>query len=311
MAQATDYSLANQSGANFRAELNTILAASVSQNSGSTAPTTIYAFQFWIDTGVSPALLKIRNSANSAWITVGDVTAANLGLLTSATAASTYAPIASPTFTGTVTIPAGASISGFLTSATAASTYLALAGGTLTGDVTLNAQSDLRFADLDSSNWVALQAPSSISSNYTLTLPAADGTSNQALTTNGSGALAFSSVALLATAQAFSAAQRGSVVALTDGATITPDFSLGNNYSVTLGGSRTLANPTNLTAGQSGVIVVTQDGTGSRTLAFGANWKFPGGTAPTLTTTAAAVDVLAYYVESSSRITARVASDVK
>jgi hypothetical protein len=198
MAQATDYSLANQSGANFRSELNTILAASVSQNSGSTAPTTTYAFQFWIDTGVSPALLKIRNSANSAWITVGDVTAANLGLLTAATAASTYAPIASPTFTGTVTIPAGASISGFLTSATAASTYLALAGGTLTGDVTLNAQSDLRFADLDSSNWVALQAPSSISSNYTLTLPAADGTSNQALTTNGSGALSWASYLPLA-----------------------------------------------------------------------------------------------------------------
>jgi hypothetical protein len=112
-------------------------------------------------------------------------------------------------------------------------------------------------------------------------------------------------------AQSFTAAQRGTVVALTDGATITPDFAAGNNFSVTLGGSRTLANPTNLTAGQSGVIVVTQDGTGGRTLAFGGNWKFPGGTAPTLTTTAAAVDVIAYYVESASRITARVVGDVK
>jgi hypothetical protein len=111
--------------------------------------------------------------------------------------------------------------------------------------------------------------------------------------------------------QSFTAAQRGTIVALTDGATITPDFAAGNNFSVTLGGSRTLANPTNLTAGQSGVIVVTQDGTGGRTLAFGSNWKFPGGTAPTLTTTAAAVDVIAYYVESSSRITARLVGDVK
>jgi hypothetical protein len=109
----------------------------------------------------------------------------------------------------------------------------------------------------------------------------------------------------------FTAAQRGTVVALTDGATITPDFALGNNFSVTLGGNRTLANPTNLTAGQSGVIVITQDGTGSRTLAYGSNFKFPGGTAPTLTTTAAAVDVLAYYCESSSRITARLVADVK
>ena len=112
-------------------------------------------------------------------------------------------------------------------------------------------------------------------------------------------------------AQSFTAAQRGTVVALTDGATITPDFALGNNFSVTLGGNRTLANPSNLTAGQGGVIVVTQDGTGGRTLAFGSNWKFPGGTAPTLTTTTAAVDVIAYYVESASRITARVVGDTK
>jgi hypothetical protein len=113
------------------------------------------------------------------------------------------------------------------------------------------------------------------------------------------------------TAQSFSAAQRGTITALTDGATITPDFAVANNFSVTLGGNRTLANPTNLTAGQSGVIVITQDGTGSRTLAYGSYFKFPAGTAPTLTTTAASVDVLAYYVESATRITARLVADVK
>ncbi len=111
--------------------------------------------------------------------------------------------------------------------------------------------------------------------------------------------------------QSFTKAQRGTIVALTDGATITADMSLANNFSVTLGGNRTLANPTNLTAGQSGVIVITQDGTGSRTLAFGSQWKFANGTAPSLTTTASAVDVLAYYVESSTRITARLIGDVK
>lgn len=111
--------------------------------------------------------------------------------------------------------------------------------------------------------------------------------------------------------QSFSVAQRGSITALTDGSSITPDFAAANNFSVTLGGSRTLANPTNITAGQSGVIVITQDGTGSRTLAYGSYFKFAGGTAPTLTTTAAAVDVLAYYVESSTRITAKLISDVK
>lgn len=111
--------------------------------------------------------------------------------------------------------------------------------------------------------------------------------------------------------QSFSVAQRGTVSALTDGATITPDFAAANNFSLTIGGNRTLANPTNLTAGQSGIIVITQDGTGSRTLAYGSYFKFSNGTAPTLTTTASAVDVLAYYVESSTRITAKLVSDVK
>jgi hypothetical protein len=111
-------------------------------------------------------------------------------------------------------------------------------------------------------------------------------------------------------AQTFSKAQRGAITALTDGATITPDFSAANNFSVTLGGNRTLANPTNITAGQSGIIVITQDGTGSRTLAFGSNWKFPNGTAPTLTTTASKVDVLAYYCESASRISAQLLTNL-
>jgi hypothetical protein len=101
------------------------------------------------------------------------------------------------------------------------------------------------------------------------------------------------------------------VSALTDGATITPDLNDANNFSVTLGGNRTLANPSNITAGQSGIITITQDGTGSQTLAYGSYWMFEGGTAPTLTTTASAVDLLVYYVESATRITAKLIKDTK
>jgi hypothetical protein len=111
--------------------------------------------------------------------------------------------------------------------------------------------------------------------------------------------------------QAFSAAQRGTYVTLTDAATIATDLSLGNNFQVTLGGNRTLGAPTNVVAGQSGIIRVVQDGTGSRTLAYNSVWKFPGGTAPTLTTTANAVDLLAYHVESATRIAVRFIGDVK
>lgn len=64
-------------------------------------------------------------------------------------------------------------------------------GGTITGDLTLNAQSDLRLADADSSNWVALQAPVTVASNITLTVPSTVGTADQTLVTDGTGVLSF------------------------------------------------------------------------------------------------------------------------
>jgi hypothetical protein len=103
----------------------------------------------------------------------------------------------------------------------------------------------------------------------------------------------------------------GAITALTDAATITPDLNASNNFSVTLAGNRTLANPTNITAGQSGSIFVTQDGTGSRTLAYGSYFKFVAGTAPVLSTAAAAIDRIDYVVKSSTAIHAVASLDVK
>jgi hypothetical protein len=70
-----------------------------------------------------------------------------------------------------------------------AAAALPKSGGAMTGDITLNAQSDVRFADADSSNWVAFQAPATVTNNVTWTLPAADGSADQVLKTDGSGAL--------------------------------------------------------------------------------------------------------------------------
>lgn len=89
----------------------------------------------------------------------------------------------------------GVSFNGTADITVADSTKLPLAGGTMTGDLTLNAQSDLRFADSDSSNWVAFQAPATVASNVTWTLPNADGSPNQVLKTDGSGALGWSTIA--------------------------------------------------------------------------------------------------------------------
>lgn len=104
-------------------------------------------------------------------------------------------------------------------------------------------------------------------------------------------------------AQTYSGAKRGAVVALTSSAaSVAVNLAQANNYSHTLTENTTLAAPTNASAGQSGVIVFTQDATTARTLGFNSFWKFPGGTVPTLSTTLGAVDVLSYYVVGSFAI---------
>jgi hypothetical protein len=123
--------------------------------------------------------------------------------------------------------------------------------------------------------------------------------------------LGLGSAALTDTVQTFTASQIGEVTGLTDGASIATNLALSNNFSATLAGNRTLANPTNVVAGQSGSIFITQDGTGSRTLAYGGYFKFVGGTAPVLSTAAASVDRIDYVVASATQIHAVVSLDVK
>ena len=101
------------------------------------------------------------------------------------------------------------------------------------------------------------------------------------------------------------------ITALSDGATITIDMATACHHSVTLGGNRTLAAPSNQVVGQAGSIFITQDGSGSRTAAFNAAFKFVGGTAPTLTTGAGLTDRIDYIIKSSNVIHCAVSLDVK
>lgn len=94
MAQA-DGIVQNDTGSNVRSDINNNFAACFTNNSGASEPSTTYAYMWYADT--ANGLLKIRNSGNTAFLTVGDLNTTNLGL----------APQASPTFTGNVTIPAG------------------------------------------------------------------------------------------------------------------------------------------------------------------------------------------------------------
>lgn len=99
-------------------------------------------------------------------------------------------------------------------------------------------------------------------------------------------------------------ATSGNITTLTSSASITIAMSDSNNYKVTLAHNATFNNPTSITAGQTGAIFITQDGTGSRTASWGSYWDFTGGTAPTLSTTAGAVDRIDYVVLDSTNIQA-------
>jgi len=97
----------------------------------------------------------------------------------------------------------------------------------------------------------------------------------------------------------------GAIGTLVDGANIAVDLAAFNNYSVTLNGNRNIDNPTGLVAGQSGVIYLSQNSTGGQAPTWGSYWKFPGNTAPTLTTSASAVDAVVYSVRTTTSITAQ------
>ena len=99
------------------------------------------------------------------------------------------------------------------------------------------------------------------------------------------------------------------IVSLTDAASVSISFANGQNFHLTLAGNRTLANPDTCVPGQVGSIFIVQDGTGSRTLSYAANWEFPAATAPTLSTSAAACDRLDYIVRTSTAVQAIVSKE--
>jgi hypothetical protein len=131
------------------------------------------------------------------------------------------------------------------------------------------------------------------------------------------GAATFSSAATFNASVTFnsavqvSGAAKGTIITLTDGASVIVSMAKANTFVVTLGGNRTLGFPSPIPPGQSGMIYIYQDGTGSRTLAYTSCWRFAGGSTPTLTTTSASCDMLAYSVRTSAAIDAALVADLK
>jgi len=115
----------------------------------------------------------------------------------------------------------------------------------------------------------------------------------------------------------FTAAQRYNKVSVINAGgdgygsqTVTLNFANNNYFDITLANNIVLANPTNISNTQGGSIFLTQDSTGSRTVTFGSYWRFPGGSAPSLSTSGNAQDRLDYVVRASNTIHTSVTLDL-
>jgi hypothetical protein len=197
MSDVTNYTIENASGANVRTDLNAVFAAIQSSNSKSSdlASSQCVAGMPFLNTTTN--ILKIRNSSNGGFTEIGNIDSANLGLLSKAggtmtgplliddsSSASTPA-LSFDTDTDLGLFRKSANVMGFSSSGTE---QMIFDGNGLT----LQAQNDLRFADSDSSHYVGFQAPATVSSSLTWTLPSADATvSGYALVSDASGTLSW------------------------------------------------------------------------------------------------------------------------
>jgi len=282
MAQVADYDVANAAGSVVRAELNLILDAiktcnaGTQNNLGTTSP-----FQLFADTTNNK--LKIRSSSGDAaaatatFFEIGDLDTANLGLL----------PKSGGTLTGTLTTD---------------DVTFAGANYNAVWDKSDNA---LEFAD-NAKLIFGSSSDLTISHNGSNSIFNETGTGNLQLQLGGSTKFEIQSGGVKLTGGA-----EANITGLTDGATITIDMATACHHSVTLGGNRTFAAPSNQAVGQSGSIFITQDGTGSRTASFNSSFKFTAGVAPTLSTAAGAIDRIDYIIKSNNVIHCSVSLDVK
>lgn len=196
-----------------------------------------------------------------------------------------------------------------------------MADGTvpMTGDLLISSGVNIVFegSTVDAYE-TTLTSADTTGSDKTITLPNATGVvlldSNIGATVQAYDA----DTAKLDVAQTFTAVQtfgdaaRGSETSLTSSAaSVAVNLANSNFFTHTFTENTTLANPTNIVAGQEGIIVFTQHASSPKTLAFGTYYKFPGGTVPTITATNSAVDVMAYYVVSSTFIACKFLQDVK
>ena len=171
-----DYNIANQGFPAFRTDLNNVLSAINTLNSGTSRPSSAVAGSLWLDTTTATApILKLYDGADDISIATFNYTNNTVDILDS----SLSTPLA------------------------------------VTGNSTAGAELRLPEDTDNGTNYIAIKAPDSIASNLTLTLPSADGTNGQALVTNGSGTLSFTTLSTTLTYSSGTATGDNSTTAFT------------------------------------------------------------------------------------------------
>ena len=249
---SSNFSPDNGTGSAVRTAMKDIFESLRTVNSAAGDPSgaaNLAAYQLHINTDSN--LLKIRNAANSAFIELGNVSQTNFGFLSAAGGTMTGAFLADDA--GTASAPAisfdgdtdlgffrkSANVLGFSGSGTERMIFDQ-------NGLTLQSQNDLRFADADSSNYVGFQAPATVSSSLTWTLPATDAAvSGYALVSDGSGTLSWA------------AAGGGAVGNGTNEIFWENDQTITGNYSITNGKNAGSFGPITI---QSGVTVTVGSG---------------------------------------------------
>ncbi len=198
-------------------------------------------------------------------------------------------------------------------------TKMSSAGGQFTGDIEFTTGGGIKW-DTDSGNTynITLKAPNTLTASAAYVFPSADGSSGQALTTNGSGQFAWTTVGSGDATKAGTNVWTGvnsNAPEDTPAATgdITIDFGASNNFKVTLTGNAVFKNPSTEVVGASGSIFIKQDSTGSRTASWESQFHWKGGTSgvPTLSTAAGAVDRVDYICYEAGSIHCVATLDIK
>ena len=249
MADVTNYTIENASGANVRIDLNNVFAAIQSSNSKSSDLATSQCVAGMPFLNTTTNILKIRNSSNNGFTEIGNINVANLGLLPAAGGTMTGALLgddgsnaAAPAFSFDTDKDLGlfrnsANVMGFSAGGTERLIFDA-------NGLTLQAQNDVRFGDSDSSHYVGFQAPSSISSNLVWTLPNADSSvAGYALVSDGSGNLSWAAASGGATGGG------NDQIFWENSQTITTNYSIRNGKNAGSFGPITIASGVTVTVG--------------------------------------------------------------